>query len=127
MDGQRQRGAGGRRGSQRAATPMCGYGMSTTANPLGRPLAGHTLWVSSVAFSPDGHRLPVAGGDGKVQMWNLDTGQPMGAPLTHHFSVHTVAFSSDGHTGYQSATRSCSGTPWAGPSEHRCAGTRSQY
>ena len=107
---------------------MCGYGMSTTANPLGRPLAGHTLWVSSVAFSPAGHRLPVAGGDGKVQMWNLDTGQPMGAPLTHHFSVHTVAFSSDGHTGYQSATRSCCGTPtWAGPSEHRCAGTRSQY
>jgi WD40 repeat protein len=51
-----------------------------------------------VVFSPDGHRLASASIDGTVRMWNPDTGQLIGAPLTGHSGpVVAVAFSADGH------------------------------
>ena len=58
----------------------------------------HRRGVISVAFSPDGHRLASGSVDNTVRMWNADTGQPIGAPLTGHTdSVVSVAFSPDGH------------------------------
>ncbi|MGH3969191.1 MAG: toll/interleukin-1 receptor domain-containing protein, partial [Mycobacterium sp.] len=59
--------------------------------------------VPSVALSPDGHRVAtaeaVAGrNEGTVRLWDANTGQPIGAPLTGHTNkVTSVAFSPDGH------------------------------
>jgi WD40 repeat protein len=51
-----------------------------------------------VAFSPDGHRLASVGADATVRLWNPDTGQQIGDPLTGHTGpVWSVAFSPDGH------------------------------
>jgi len=53
--------------------------------------------VSSVAFSPDGHRLATASYDETVRLWNADSGKPLGDPLTNHTGpVLSVAFSPDG-------------------------------
>ena len=45
---------------------------------------GHDDSVTSVAFSPDGHRIVSGSWDKTMRIWNADTGQQIGAPLTGH-------------------------------------------
>ena len=55
--------------------------------------------VYSVAFSPDGKTLASGDADGTVRLWNVATGQQIGAPLTGSAgAVISVAFSPDGKT-----------------------------
>ncbi|CAE6460806.1 unnamed protein product [Rhizoctonia solani] len=61
------------------------------------PLEGHTKWVSSVVFSPDGAHIVSGSGDGTVQVWGVKDGSPICGPLEgHQGSVPSVAFSPDG-------------------------------
>lgn len=50
---------------------------------LGKPLTGHTSWVSSAVFAPDGRTLADAGDDGTIRLWDvtdLRAPRKLGAP-----------------------------------------------
>ncbi|KAJ7698351.1 hypothetical protein B0H17DRAFT_332784 [Mycena rosella] len=64
---------------------------------LQKTLTGHSNWVRSVAFSPDGRRIVSGSDDNTIRIWDSDTGAAVGAPLTGHSNcVQSVAFSPDG-------------------------------
>ena len=60
-------------------------------------LEGHSDWVGSVAFSPDGTILASASRDRTVKLWDLETRAPA-ATLELEDSRIEVAFSPDGRT-----------------------------
>ncbi len=84
-------------------TPDLYAALVTTENAvLSTPLAGHTGFVFSVAFSPDGDTLASGSADDTVRLWNVTDPAhptPLGQPLTGHTNfVASVTFSPDGHT-----------------------------
>lgn len=42
---------------------------ANTGLPLGDPLTGHTSFVTSVAFSPDGNTVVSGAGDNTLRLW----------------------------------------------------------
>ena len=60
---------------------------------------GHTNWVSSIAFSPNGQLLAVTGhSDSTIQLWEASTGKCVRILPGHTGWVSSVAFSQDGQT-----------------------------
>ena len=61
-------------------------------------LKGHTSYIESIAFSPDGHTLATGSADDTVRLWDIDTGQHKTTLIGHTYTVYSIAFSPDGHT-----------------------------
>jgi sugar lactone lactonase YvrE len=59
-------------------------------------LKGHTSWVFSVAWSPDGRRLATASADKTAKVWNAASGQELLTLKGHISWVNSVAWSPDG-------------------------------
>ncbi|AFY41327.1 AAA-like domain-containing protein [Nostoc sp. PCC 7107] len=61
-------------------------------------LEGHSDWVSSVVFSPDGKTLASASVDKTIKLWNRETGKVISTLEGHSDWVRSVVFSPDGKT-----------------------------
>src|SRR5262245_19425615 len=60
-------------------------------------LRGHTSWLTTVAFHPDGRRLASGGADTAIRIWDRTTGKQARPPLYGHTgTILGVAFSPDG-------------------------------
>jgi len=60
------------------------------------PLKGHTGYVYSIVFSPDGKTLASASADRTVRLWDIDTKREIATLNGHTNIVNSVAFSPDG-------------------------------
>ncbi|KAG6332401.1 hypothetical protein ID866_6687 [Astraeus odoratus] len=81
---------------------FCGIAEVAVGHPADWPnidihLLGHTSWVRSVAFSPDGTKIVSGSSDNTVRMWDVERGVQIGSPLLGHTEgVASVSFSPDG-------------------------------
>jgi WD40 repeat protein len=63
---------------------------------LMQTLAGHSGWVTAVAFSPDGKQIASGSHDMTIKLWDARTGDLQKMLAGHSGWVTTVAFSPDG-------------------------------
>jgi WD40 repeat protein len=71
--------------------------MPRLGSAVGKPLEGHTGYVLSVAYSPDGRHIISGSYDKTIRIWNAETGSAVGKPLEGHtHPVWSVAYSPDG-------------------------------
>ncbi|MEG3862473.1 nSTAND1 domain-containing NTPase, partial [Microcoleus sp. herbarium12] len=61
-------------------------------------LAGHSIYLRSVAFSPDGKTLASGSQNKTIELWNLQTQKLITTLKGHRNWVNSVAFSPDGKT-----------------------------
>jgi WD40 repeat protein len=63
---------------------------------MGAPLDGHTEFVTSVAYSPDGKSIVSGSTDHKARVWDVTTSRMVFKLQGHTNSIRSVAFSPSG-------------------------------
>ena len=82
------------------------YLLDTHTGELKATLIGHAGGVTSITYSPDGNSIAIGSRDGKVRLWEVNTGKRKAA-FTGHTEVASVIYSPDGRT---LASRNTDGT-----------------
>ena len=59
-------------------------------------LEGHTAWIRSIAFTPDGKILASGSHDSNIKLWNVEIGECLQTLAGHTSSIQSVAFNQDG-------------------------------
>ena len=72
--------------------------MWNTSTGLPAHLRGHTDYVSSVTFSPDGKTLVSGSVDKTIRLWDVATGKQKKTITGHTDYVSSLTFSPGGHT-----------------------------
>ncbi|GCA95717.1 serine/threonine-protein kinase [Microcystis aeruginosa] len=63
---------------------------------LDKTLTGHSDWVWSVVYSPDGHYLASGSWDNPIKIWEVATGKELRTLTGHSIGVMSVVYSPDG-------------------------------
>ncbi|MGH9845021.1 MAG: protein kinase domain-containing protein, partial [Blastocatellia bacterium] len=71
--------------------------LNAASGQLAASLTGHTGYVTSAAFSPDGQTLATGSEDRRIKLWDVSTGQERLTINAHNDSVRAIAFSPDGN------------------------------
>jgi WD40 repeat protein len=61
-----------------------------------KTMKGHTFWVSSVCFSPDGNYVVSGSSDNTIKLWRVSDGKVIKTMKGHKGYVSSVCFSPDG-------------------------------
>lgn len=64
-----------------------------------RTFEGHSDYVNSVAYSPDGQKALSGSSDGTMKLWDISTGQLIRTFIGHSGYISSVAYSPDGQRG----------------------------
>jgi serine/threonine protein kinase len=70
--------------------------INSSVSPLDKTLTGHSCWVQSVVYSPDGRYLASVGGDKTIKIWEVATGKQLRTLTGHSNWVLSVVYSPDG-------------------------------
>ena len=61
-----------------------------------KTLAGHSDWVRSIAYSPDGTKFISGSADETVKIWDANTGKCLKTLEGHSDNVNSISFSPNG-------------------------------
>jgi len=76
--------------------PVISISISSSDFVLARTLKGHSGWVTTMAFSPDGERLATGSWDQTVKLWEVSTGEQLSTTAKKNKEIQALAFSRDG-------------------------------